>query len=217
MKPSRAGSTRMDRWAGLTVACLILAACAAPLSARASVGVGTDTGKITVPKPLSAGSGYDLPAFKITNPGDQPSGYVMDLVPIRGSNSLKRAWFTFAPAAFYLYPGQAKTINVSIALPSDASPGAYRAILVARPAVPRTKDTPPVRMNLGAGPTLVLTIVPGSWFQAASVALVGHLLWISVGAALLVVAVVVAVRVIRSRWTRRRRMLAHATPSARRG
>ena len=194
----------MSRWTRPVAACLLFAACAVPAVACAGVGVGTDTGKITVPKPLSTGRTYDLPGFRITDPGDKPSGYVMDVVGVSGSKVSPKGWFTFEPAAFYLYPGQAKIVHVSVALPFDASPDTYRTILVARPSVPKTKGSSNAHVNVGAGPTLVMTVVAGSWFQSALLVVTDNLLWVGLGVAAIASVLLASVLIVRRRWSRRR-------------
>jgi len=141
-------------------------------AAHAGIGVGTDTGKITVKDAMATGGSYTLPSFKILNSGDVAIGYVLKSVAVTGALSPDPSWFTFSPDAMFLSPGQAKAITVQVDIPADAEPGTYRALLVGEPTDP-TEQASGARVNIGAGPRLEMQVVSANpvrmaWSRASS-------------------------------------------------
>ena len=145
--------------------------------AFASLGVGTDTGKITIDKPLVAGGSYPLAQFGIFNAGDTPYGYQMHVAPSnRKGMFAPEAWFDFAPGAFYLFPKQSGVVHATLHVSLDATPGTYSGQLQGPPKLPDSK-VPGGHLNVGAGPILTFTVVQPNAWQRVYFAFMARMPW----------------------------------------
>jgi hypothetical protein len=138
-----------------------------PAGILARVGVGVNTGKIQVEKPLKAGVVYDLPFFTVLNTGDEPSDYEIGIEYYETQPQLKppRAWFRFAPPTFPLDPGKGGKVAVQLVLPLKAQPGDYFAFLEARP-IQKDLAGGGARIGVAAAAKLYFTVSPANIFQA---------------------------------------------------
>jgi hypothetical protein len=133
----------------------------------AKLGVGVGTGKIQVDEELRAGMIYELPNLSVFNTGDEPSYYEVSIDFRSGQKQLKpkREWFVFSPKQFYLEPGDAKSVEVSLKLPlKGVEPGDYFCFLLGRPVVNDVSDTTGV--GIAAAAKLYFTVKPANVLSA---------------------------------------------------
>ena len=197
--------------AGL-LACLLVVAIATP--AFASLGVGTDTGKITIEKPIVAGGSYPLTQFGIFNAGDTSYGYAMHVAPSNRKGMLApNAWFVFTPTAFYLAAKQSSVVHTTLHVSLDATPGVYSVQLQGSPALPESK-TPGGHLNVGAGPVLTFTVVQPNPWQRVYFLFMDFLPWSGIAAIVIVVLLLLAIWLtVRAVLGRRVKLAAEASPS----
>lgn len=131
----------------------------------ASIGVGTDTGKIKVDNELVAGGTYPLPTFRVGNTGTASMGYVMKVAPYEGGASVPSAWVTFEPDVAFLKAEEWVEIQATLVIPADAAPGRYTALLAASPKLPDGMSS--AQVNVGAGPRLEVDVIAASPSSAA--------------------------------------------------
>jgi len=131
----------------------------------ASIGVGTDTGKIIVEEDLFAGSRNPLPVFRVGNTGTESMGYVLKVAPYGDGRAIPASWVTFKPDVTYLKAEEWVDVQATIKIPGDAAPGQYTALLAATPQLPSGLTS--AKVNIGAGPRLELEVVAASPLQAA--------------------------------------------------
>ena len=173
------------------LASVLVVAMAAP--AFASLGVGTDTGKITIDKPLVAGGSYPLTQFGIFNAGDTPYGYQMHIAPSNRKGMLApEAWFDFAPGAFYLFPKQSGVVHTTLRVSVDATPGVYSVQLQGSPKLPDSK-VPGGHLNVGAGPILTFTVVQPNPWQRVYFMFMDRLPWSGIAAIVILVLLLLAI------------------------
>ncbi|MBA4370176.1 MAG: hypothetical protein C0418_01170 [Coriobacteriaceae bacterium] len=138
---------------------LLWAAGASP--AFATLGVGSNIGRIELTEKLSPGGAYELPAVAISNTGDEQAYYTFMMVPTQGATrSPDPAWFTFEPRTFALQPGKVETVRIHLALPRNVEAGRYEAILGAKPS----RSAKGALVNIGAGARLTMEIDRGNVF-----------------------------------------------------
>jgi len=164
----------------------------------ASIGVGTDTGRIKVDNELVAGGTYPLPTFRVGNTGSESMGYVLKVAPYKGGITVPAAWVTFEPDVAFLKAEEWVEVKATLVVPADAAPGHYTALLAASPKLPDGMSS--AKVNVGAGPRLEVDVIAGSptsatiwklkqWFArtmpwsavgiaVAVVALIGLILWL---------------------------------------
>jgi len=144
----------------------VLALCVSvPTAMGASIGVGTDTGRISVDEKLAAGGTYVMPSFRIGNTGEEDMGYVVSVAKYGEGMPVPASWVTFRPDAMYLKAGGWSTVVTSLEIPANAAPGHYTALLAATPRLPAGMAT--AKMNIGAGPRLEIEVVASTPLRAA--------------------------------------------------
>jgi len=188
--------------------------------AFASLGVGTDTGKINIDKPLVAGGSYPLTQFGIFNAGDTAFGYGIHIAPSNRKGMVAPdKWFDFSPAAFYLFPKQSMVVHTTLHVAVDATPGVYSVQLQGSPKLPDSK-VPGGHLNVGAGPVLTFSVVQPNPWQRLYFLFMDRMPWSGLAAivvlVLIVLAIWLAVCAVFSRRARRDAPLAPqpAEPSA---
>lgn len=134
----------------------------------AKMGVGVGTGKIQIDEKLKAGMIYEFPNLSVFNTGDEPSYYEVDIEFRSGQKELqpKKEWFVFSPEQFYLEPGDAESVEVSLKLPlKGVEPGDYFCFLLGRPVVNDVGENTSV--GIAAAAKLYFTVEPASVLSAA--------------------------------------------------
>lgn len=116
---------------GILIFCLLAAS-----PALAKVGVGINLGRISVNQPLYAGGIYSLAKMTVINTGTESGNYQVDISYLEGQKQLKPAknWFRFTPDQFNLKAGEARQVDIKLALPINARSGDYFAFVEGRPA-----------------------------------------------------------------------------------
>jgi hypothetical protein len=176
---------------GGLLACVLVVAVATP--AFASLGVGTDTGKITIDKPLLAGGDYPLTQFGIFNAGDTAYGYKMQIAPSNRKGMIApEAWFTFSPDGFFLQPKQSSVVHTVLHVSLDATPGVYSVQLQGTPKLP-TSTTPGGHLNVGAGPILTFTVVQPNPWQRIYLMFMRYMPWSGIAAIIVLILIVLGV------------------------
>jgi hypothetical protein len=104
-----------------------------PRTVAASTGVSIDLGRIDVREVLLPGHVYDLPTLAVADPGTNGAGYHMTVQYVASDRQRHppTGWFAFSVERFTLRPGQTRPVHVTMALPPDAEPGRYQALLAA--------------------------------------------------------------------------------------
>ena len=133
-------------------------------TALAKIGVGINTGRIQVEEKLKAGMIYKLPSITIINTGDEPSEYGTSIAFHKDQPELipKKEWFSFNPDKFYLEPGEAKKVEMTINLPIKIEPGNYFAYLEGHPVATVKEGT--TTLGVAAASKLYFTVLPANIF-----------------------------------------------------
>jgi hypothetical protein len=133
-------------------------------SVAASSGVSIDVGSIAVSEQLSPGGEYKLPTFGVRNPGTDETSYVLVVSYVDDQTSLRppQGWFTFSPANLTLTGGASHRIDTSLAIPADAEPGTYTALIGPQIVVAGGG----AQVGAGAAARLSFTVQPSSAFDA---------------------------------------------------
>jgi hypothetical protein len=173
-----------------------LVSSAAPVFASKAVSI--DVGTIAIRELLVPGGEYRLPTFGVRNPGTEPTSYVIAVSYVDGQEALQPPadWFTFSPASFSLDVGASQRVDTRLAIPTDAEPGDYTALV--GPQIVGTGTGASV--GAGAAARLSFTVQPSSAFDAFLRQLFRFLAqnpWILVGAGLVLLLIVL--------WLLRRR------------
>jgi len=131
----------------------------------AGVGVGVNLGKIEIDDPLSPGGIYRFPSIGVSNTGDEPGEYELEITYHEGQPELlpPQEWFRFSPSSFHLEPGESQSVEVTLALPVTLRPGDYFAYLEAHPVV---KTGPGTTIGVAAATKTYFTVAPANIFQA---------------------------------------------------
>ena len=131
---------------------------------EADRGVGVNLGRIDVQDRLKPGGSYLLPGLGVINTGDEAGNYRLEVTYVEGQNQRRPppSWLEFTPERFFLAPGQSRTIDIRIELPSGATPGDYFAFIEARPAA----EAEGVTVGVAAATRLTFTVEPSSWLAA---------------------------------------------------
>jgi hypothetical protein len=171
---------------------------------EADRGVGVNLGRIDVEEELRPGGSYALPSLGVLNTGDEPSDYELAVVYVEGQtqNRPPEGWLDLQPQHFFLEPGEARSVDIRVELPSGADPGDYFAFIEARPV----SESGKVRIGVAAATGLSFTVKPTSWFAAQRLRINRYLRdaepWSYVAAVLLASGVVIYVagRYLPVRW-----------------
>ncbi|MBI5232167.1 MAG: hypothetical protein HY876_08395 [Coriobacteriales bacterium] len=144
----------------LTVA-MVCALVAPTMASAASIGAGTDTGRITIEEPLTPGSSKQLPTITIFNTGDVAATYVMRVAPVEGVRTPEASWFTFSPASATIPPHSSMTFDTRVDVPASAVAGDYGALLLGTSdrQVPSSSGA---LLNVAAGPRLTVSVARGN-------------------------------------------------------
>lgn len=126
------------------------------------IGVGINIGKIEVNEPLFSGGTYDIAKMTVINTGDETSDYTLDISYLEGQKQLKpeKKWFIFSPVIFSLKPGQAKQVEIKMALPIQTRAGDYFAFVEGRP-IPQKKG---LSVGVAAAAKLTFSVKSSSLF-----------------------------------------------------
>jgi len=156
----------MRRLSRILVSAAILVLLGSSVSAwGASIGVGTDTGRIKVDNELVAGGTYPLPTFRVGNTGSESMGYVLKVAPYKGGITVPAEWVTFQPDVAFLKADEWVEVQATLVIPADAAPGHYTALLAASPKLPDGMSS--AKVNVGAGPRLEVDVIAASPTSAA--------------------------------------------------
>jgi hypothetical protein len=101
------------------------------LPAMASTGASIDVSRIDVTEALRPGGEYRLPTLDVVNPGSEPSTYRLDVSYLEEQPGRRpdSSWFTFNPSELDLAPGARRAVQARLAIPPDADPGVYAALI----------------------------------------------------------------------------------------
>jgi hypothetical protein len=193
------GSATRPPILALEVLTLVGAALFGAAPALASQAVSIDVGKIDVTDALAPGGEYKLPAFGVRNPGTESTTYKITVSYVDGQDAAQpdQAWFSFSPAEVTLGPGESRPITASIALPANAEPGKYAALV--GPEIVSTGTG--AQVGAGAAAHLTFTVAESSGLDAFLRWLgrmIGQNPWILVVVALAILAV--ALWILRRRF-----------------
>ena len=99
--------------------------------ARADEGAAVDVSEIAVLDALSPGGTYRLPSFGIRNAGTGRATFRLGVAHVQGQvrRPAPAEWFRFAPATFVLEAGRTRPVSARLAVPGDAEPGDYAALV----------------------------------------------------------------------------------------
>lgn len=99
------------------------------------VGVGVNTGKISVDEQLTPGGMYKIRSITVLNTGDEAGDYSVRVQYLHGQNELRppEEWVVFEPDTFHLNPGESEIVEIRLNIPLDAEPGEYFCLLEAHP------------------------------------------------------------------------------------
>jgi hypothetical protein len=151
------------RAAGLLAGCALLLQLGIG-AAAASSGVSVDLGRIDINQQLLPGSGYNLPAIGVRNPGTERTSYVMIASPVDDPDRVSppSTWFVFEPATVTLDPGQTQRVRVRLLVPTDAAPGDYLVLVGAQIAATGGGAT----VGAAAAARTTFTITPAGPIEA---------------------------------------------------
>lgn len=128
------GARRMIRRLAIALVAAGALASTATGSALAAKGVAIDLGRVTINEPLRPGERFELPRFRVMNPGDEAADYVMGLGALAdtGRAAADPGWLTFSPATFRLEPGSSQVVTAALVVAAGAEPGAYSGLIRAQ-------------------------------------------------------------------------------------
>jgi len=120
----------MSRAVLIGLAILLLSAS----TASADRGVALDLGKVAIAEALTPGGSYHLPPVGVRNPGDEVTRYRMVVSPLAGQEGteLPADWIDFSPRELTLRPGQTKSVETRLSLPTGADADDYEGLLAAQ-------------------------------------------------------------------------------------
>jgi len=103
-------------------------------TASADRGVALDLGRVDIAQALTPGGSYHLPPVGVRNPGDEVTSYrmVVSSVAGQGNAPLPADWIGFSPRELTLGPGQTKSVEMRLSLPTGADPDDYEGLLAAQ-------------------------------------------------------------------------------------
>lgn len=144
--------------------CLFAASLASSRVSEADRGVGVSLSRIDVADVLRPGGSYSLPSLGVLNTGDEPGDYEVRIGYVEGQSQQRpdQGWLDFQPRRFFLQPGESRSVEIRIELPSGADPGDYFAFIEARPV----SETSNVSIGVAAATRLSFTVDSSSWFAA---------------------------------------------------
>jgi hypothetical protein len=103
-------------------------------TSSADRGVALDLGKVEIAEALTPGGSYHLPPVGVRNPGDEVTKYRMVVSSGVGHSGtpLPAGWIDFSPRELTLQPGQTKSVETRLSLPTGADPDDYEGLLAAQ-------------------------------------------------------------------------------------
>ncbi|UZE92896.1 MAG: fimbria/pilus periplasmic chaperone [Candidatus Nealsonbacteria bacterium] len=136
-----------------------------PLIVSAKAGVGIGTGTIKIDEPLKPGGIYEFPSLGVSNTGDEPADYEMEIAyhSQQPQQRPSKEWFSFSPSLFYLEPKQSQRVVVKLTLPMKTKPGDYFAYLEVHPVV---KAGPGATVGIAVATKLYFSVIPANAWQA---------------------------------------------------
>jgi hypothetical protein len=154
---------RRSGWFAALLAVLAALIVGKPL-AEAGPGAAVNLAEVRIDERLLAGNTYELPTLAVTNTGDQPGSYRVDVAYVHQQPEKRPPsdWFGFAPREFALAPGESQQVEVRLNLSSAADPGEYSAFI--RAAAAPTQAT--VSVTVAAATKLSFEVRPANWLEA---------------------------------------------------
>jgi hypothetical protein len=118
----------------LAVAFGLLATMAAPIAARASVGVGVQAGPVRLPGVAHPGGTYSLPPVYVVNTGTQPESVTIRIERISHGTgrTIPPSWIHVPAMPGQLTHGQSARIPLQLAIPANAKAGQYFSDVVVK-------------------------------------------------------------------------------------
>ena len=100
----------------------------------------------------------------VRNAGTEPSSYVMGVSYLDGQTRRRppEAWFEFEPREFELAPGETQPVEMTLHIPTSASPDDYASLLSAQIA----PEGDGARVAAAAGARIEFTVSPSNAFEA---------------------------------------------------
>jgi hypothetical protein len=139
-------------------------------TASADRGVALDLGKVEIAQALTPGGSYHLPPVGIRNPGDEVTSYRMVVSSIAGQDGapLPADWIAFSPRTLTLRPGQTKSVETRLSLPTGADAHDYEGLLAAQIVT----DGPGAQVGAAAATKLTFEVdsatLLGAWWHRLS-------------------------------------------------
>ena len=161
--------------AGILTALLILVVLTSP--ALAQLGISPGSMDMQVPE-----GEHSLPSITVRNDSDKPMDFEVELVGygqgIGGSTEVLEpdtnplsavAYIGFAPAEFYLEPGESQEVDLTVSIPAETNGGRYAIVLLV--ATPRDEEAIKTVSRLGV--LVRLTIAGSHLVQQGSIESIG--------------------------------------------
>lgn len=101
------------------------------LTAQAGPSPAVAPSRIAVDEPLRQGDEIRLPDLRVSNGGDEPGQFRMDLSHFENQDELvpDASWLSLNPDEFRLEPGKRQSVSVRMIVPREAELGDYRVFL----------------------------------------------------------------------------------------
>jgi hypothetical protein len=137
----------------------------APATAEASVGVGVTVGAIRLDEPVQPGAIERLPSTYVVNSGSEPTTYAVTVMGMiaPGRQIADPAWFDLTPSLVHLAASRTVKIEIELAVPANAEPGDYLALVAARPAA----DASGSSVGITAATKVLFSVAPSNLLWAA--------------------------------------------------
>lgn len=116
---------------GMVLLLMVVSAGVFSGSATAGPSPAVSPSKVAVIDPVGQGEDLRLPDLNVSNGGDEPGQFRMDLSHF-GDQSERvpdSSWIRFSPERFRLEPGATQSVIVRLAVPREADVGEYRIFL----------------------------------------------------------------------------------------
>jgi len=156
-----------------------------------TIGVGVGTGRIVLDEPVKPSLTYELPTIAVFNNGDVESEYQMTVQYNEVQDELKppASWITFSPTTFFLEPGKAQQVEITLQPEYNAKPGKYFAYLEASPL--KKDETGQSSVSVAAATKFHFEVIPANFIMRIYYALLAF--WVTYKIYIIPILIILAI------------------------
>jgi hypothetical protein len=133
MQQSRVIGHRAARLLVAAALFALIATVLQPATAYADPHAAIEPRRVALDEPVEAGQQRSLPVLTVTNTGDSPGTFVVEVRSFidPGATPEEAAWLRVEPAEFELGPGEAREVTITVAPGTDVASRDYRTLVTA--------------------------------------------------------------------------------------